>query len=134
MQEDFFAGSAMIGIVSAAPGYHLCWLLNKHFDIEFSRDPEQTISSRKKDNQFDFPIYQYTFPNSSYQYLLYKLKNGAESLLPETRQLDYLWLVQTASPDEDAAEIAAELRELPDIQLAQILSTDQLKSLNNLLV
>ena len=134
MQEDFFADAAMIGIVSAAPGYHLCWLLNRHFDIEFARDPEQTISSRKKDNQFDFPIYQYLFPNSGYKYLLYKLKNSSESLLPETKQLDYLWMVQTVNPEDDARQIINELRDLPDIQLAQLLSQEQLKSLNNLLV
>jgi hypothetical protein len=134
MQEDFFADASMIGIVSAVPGYHLCWMLNRHFNIDFIRDPDQNISLQKKDNQFYFPIYQYTFPNSNHKYLLYKLKSGSESLLPETKQLDYIWLVQTANPEEDAYRIATELRNIPDVQLAQILNTDQLKSLNNLLV
>jgi hypothetical protein len=134
MQDDFFADTAMIGIATAMPGYHLCWALNKHFDINFERDPEQNISSQKKENQYHYPIYQCTFPDSSHKYMLYKLKNGAESLLPETKQLDYLWMVQTADPEHDAIEIARELRNIPDIQLAQILTTDQLKSVNNLLV
>ena len=134
MQEDFFADTAMIGIATAMPGYHLCWVLNRHFDINFERDPEQSISSQKKDNQYFFPIYHCIFPNSSHKYLLYKLKNGTETLLPEARHLDYLWMVQTANPETDAMEIARELRNIPDIQLAQILGTDQLKSVNNLLM
>jgi len=134
MQEDFFAEAAMIGIVTAMPGYHLCWLLNNHFDINFIREPDQNIPLQKKDNRYNFPIYQYNFPNSSHKYLLYKLKDGKEPLLPETKQLDYLWLIQTASPEDDAAHIAAELKNITDIQMAQILDTDQLKSLNNLLV
>lgn len=134
MHEDFFADAAMIGIVTAVPGYHLCWLLNRHFDINFVREPDQNLPLQKKNNQYYFPIYQYDFPNSGYKYLLYKLKNGNESLLPETKLLDYLWLVQTASPDSDADAIAAELRNIPDIQLAQILAPDQLKNLNNLLL
>jgi len=134
MQEDFFADTAMIGIATAMPGYHLCWVLNRHFDINFERDPEQNISSQKKENQYHFPIYQCCFPNSSHKYMLYKLKNGAETLLPETRQLDYLWMVQTASPERDAEEIASELRNIPDLQLARILEADQLKSINNLLL
>ena len=135
MQDDFFADTAMIGIATAMPGYHFCWVLNNHFDIGFERDPEQNISSQKKENQYHFPIYQYAFPNSSYKYMLYKLKNGAESLLPETKQLDYLWVVQTADPECDAREIALELKNIPDIQFAQIITTDQLKkSIQNLLV
>jgi len=134
MQDDFFAGTAMIGIGTAQQGYRFCWILNQYFDINFLRDPDQNLCLQKKDSQYYFPIYQYDLPNSSHKYLLYKLKNGNESLLPETRQLDYLWLIQTANPDEDALHIANELRNIPDVQLAQILSPDQLKNLNNLLV
>ncbi len=134
MQEGFFADTAMVGIATATPGYHLCWMLNRHFDINFERDPDQVISSQKKDNQYYFPIYQYLFPNSSHKYLLYKLKNGAETLLPEAKHLDYVWMVQTASPEIDAMDIARELRNIPDVQLAQVLTGDQLKNLNNLLM
>src|ERR1035437_4418925 len=139
MLEDFFEGTAMIGIVTAQPAYRFCWILNNYFDINFIRDPEQNLSLQKKDkekkeNQYHFPIYQYDMPNSSHKYLLYKLKSGSESLLPETKQMDYLWLIQTANPEEDANLIANELKNIPDVQLAQILVPDQLKSLNNLLV
>lgn len=134
MQDDFFSEAAMIGIVTALPGYHLCWLLNNHFDIEFVREPSQNIPLQKKENTYNFPIYQYTFPNSAHKYLLYKLKDGKEPLLPETKQLDYLWLIQTATPEYDAMNITTELKNIPDIQLAQILAPEQLKSLNNLLV
>ncbi len=134
MQEDFFEDAAMIGIVTAMPAYHLCWLLNKHFDIEFVRKPEQDISLQKSDTLYNFPIYQFDLPNSEQKYVLYKLKDGKEPLLPETRLLDYLWLIQTAGPAADADFIAAELKNIPDIQMAQKLAPDQLKSLSNLLV
>jgi hypothetical protein len=134
MQNNFFADAAMIGIVSAMPVYRLCWMLNNHFDINFVREPEQDVMMKKKDIQYCFPIYQYDLPNSGYQYLLYKLKNGKETLLPETKQLDYLWLLRTSDPEEDAARISAELRNIRDIQLAQVLAAEQLKSLVNLLV
>ena len=134
MQNDFFEDTAMIGIVSAQQGYRFCWLINRHFNINFTRDPEQNLFLKKKDNKFYFPIYQYDFPNSSHKYILYKLKNGNESLLPEYKQLDYLWLIQTASPEEDALEIANELKNISDIQLTRIIEEDQLKSITNLLV
>ena len=135
MQNDFFADTAMIGIVSAQPGYRFCWMVNNYFDIDFKNYPEQNIALKKKDTTLYFPTYQYDLSNSSYKYLLYKLKNGSESLLPETKQLDYLWLIQTADPEHDAHIILQELRNIPDVQLAQLLVTEQLKkSLGNLLV
>ena len=134
MQDDFFEDTAMIGISTAQQGYRICWILNQHFDINFLRDPDQNLCLQKKDSKYYFPIYQYHLPNSSHKYLLYKLKNGNESLLPETRQLDYLWLIQTDNPEDDALSIVSELRNIPDVQLAQILAPDQLKNINNLLV
>ena len=134
MQDDFFEDTAMIGIGTAQQGYRFCWILNQHFDINFLRDPDQNLYLQKKETKYYFPIYQYDLPNSSHKYLLYKLKNGNESLLPETRQLDYLWLIQTANPEDDALNIVSELRNIPDVQLAQILAPDQLKNINNLLV
>ena len=134
MQEDFFQETAMIGIVAALPAYHFCWLLNDHFDINFTREPDQNLYLMKKGVRYSFPTYQYDLPNSYHKYLLYKLKHGAESLLPETKQMDYLWLIQTANFDEDGQAIARELRNIASIQMAQLLGSEQLKSLNNLLV
>src|SRR4051812_42346430 len=105
MQDNFFADAAMIGIVSAMPAYRLCWMLNERFDINFVREPEQDIMMKKKNVSYCFPIYQYDLPNSGHKYLLYKLKNGKETLLPETKQLDYLWLLQTGDPEADAYRI-----------------------------
>jgi hypothetical protein len=139
MSKDFFEDCAMIGIAAAQPGYRFCWLVNNYFDISFVRDPAQNIYLQKKDkekkeNEYQFAVYQYDLPDSDHKYLLYKLKDGSESLLPETKQMDYLWLIQTANPEEDAYRIARELRNIPDVQLAQILTPEQLKNLNNLLV
>jgi hypothetical protein len=140
MRDGFFEDTAMIGIASAQPGYRFCWLLNNHFDINFGRDPEQkNISLQKKDKQknevaYNFPIYQYDLPNSTHKYLLYKLKDGSESLLPETKHMDYLWLIQTGDSEHDAFHIVNELKNIPDVQLAQIVYAEQLKNLTNLLV
>ena len=134
MQEEFFAESALIGIASALHAYNLCWVLNRHFDTAFVRDPEQNIELIKKGKEYIFPVYIHEVPGCEYKYLLYKLKSGTESLLPETRQLDYLWLVQTANPEEDAQEILAGLQQVNEIQFARLLPAEQLKSLINLLV
>jgi hypothetical protein len=55
-------------------------------------------------------------------------------LLPETRQLDYLWLIQTAEPEHDALLILSELKRMNEVQLSQMLTAGQLKNMENLLV
>jgi len=136
MQNDFFADSALIGIGSASPAYQFCWMLNKQFDINFVREPEMDVKIPGKKDVADtyFPVYQYVFPTGSYTYLLYNLKTNNKSLLPEVKQLDYLWMIQSSTPAKDAATFIKYLRHIPQVLLAQILEPGQLKNVDNLLL
>lgn len=135
MQEDFFSDTALIGIVSALPAYRFCWLLNERFDMNFVRDPESDIclqDARKEEHYFS--VYKYCAPLNGNKYFIYKLKHEKESLLPEAKQLDYLWMIQSSTPENDATEIAHYLRNMRDVQLAQILLPEKLKNLSSLIV
>lgn len=161
MKENVFGSASMIGISSVLQGYRICWVLNRFFDTRFVNVPEQTIcmgeskagkesikylEAENRGLMFDpspivqeelayFPTYCHQFPNSSYHYLLYQLKFGKKVLLPEVKHLDYLWLFQTAEPQHDAHIVLSQLRGISDIQMAQELTTEQLKkSIGNLLV
>ncbi len=135
MQEDFFADTALIGIVSALPHYRFCWLMNQKLDIEFAREPEQDImvqASAKR--QVYYSIYKYQMPLNGSTYTLYQLKRDKDILLPEVKQLDYLWMVQSASAEEDAQKLIQHLREIPEVQLAQVLSPERMKNLSHLIL
>ena len=134
MHDGFFADTALIGIGSSLPAYRFCWLLNKHFAIDLLRQPDLDISVPGEETTHYFPIYQYTEPSGSFVYTIYKLKSNKEVLLPEVKQLDYLWMIQSNAPEEDAYDITQGLREIPEIQLAQTLQPDKLKNINNLMV
>jgi hypothetical protein len=135
MQEDFFADTALIGIASALPGYRLCWMLNQKFDLEFVRDPKSDICIHDANNEEHyFSIYKYCTPLNGNKYLLYKLKSDKETLLPEIRQLDYLWMIQSNTPEADAGHLTQYLRDIPDIQLAQVIQPEKLKHLSYLLL
>jgi hypothetical protein len=135
MQESFFSDAALIGIVSALPGYKFCWQMNRRFDIHLARDPESDICIKDSQKQEHyFPIYKYCLPLNGNSYLIYKLKHKKESLLPEVKQLDYLWMVQGGTAEDDADLIANYLREIPEVQLAQILQPEKLKNLAHLIV
>jgi hypothetical protein len=135
MQEDFFADTALIGIASALPAYRLCWLLNKHADVGFAREADMDVKLQTGEGkETHFSVYQYTLPLSGSRHLLYKLKSEKEILLPEVKQLDYIWMVQSTTAETDAAAFIKILREVPEIQLAQILHPDKIKNISHLLV
>ena len=135
MQENFFAESVLIGIASSLPFHRFCWTLNNYFDINFVREPDLDICVQfEAGKQTFFSIYQFYLPLSSGRYLIYKLKNGEDVLLNDVRQLDYLWLLQSNNAENDAKNIIQQLRAIPEIQLAQILDSEKLKNLDNLLI
>lgn len=135
MQEEFFADTALIGIATALPGYRLCWLLNSRLNMCFVRDVDSDICIRSNDGEPRyFAIYKYYRPLNGNTHLIYKLKTDEDILLPEIRQLDYLWMIQSTTPDADAAILTRYLREMPEIQLAQMLQAERMKNLSYLLV
>jgi hypothetical protein len=136
MHEDFFTDTALIGISSALPLYRFCWLLNTYFGLNFTREPEMDVKVPGKKNNPDlyFAVYQYVCPTGPYTDILYGLKANDKTLLPEVKQLDYLWMLRSASPQKDAATYINYLRTMPDVQLASVLQPAQLKNVNNLLV
>lgn len=133
--EDFFSDTALIGIGSPLPAHKFCWTINRNLDLKFTREPEFDIEIRKgpEDIHF-FSLYQYNIPYSSCSYLLYKLRSERKALLPEIKQLDYLWLVSGQSAELEVMEIADNLRNINGIQLAQIIDRDRIKNLNYLIL
>ncbi len=133
--EDFFSDTAMIGIGSAVPGYKFCLAVNNAFDFSFVREPESDVEYRPaKDQVHFFSLYQYQEPHSSCKHLLYKLQSEKKALLPEIKQLDYLWLISSPTADQEARLLTSYLRDMPQVQLAQIIEPEQLKNLNHLLI
>lgn len=135
MQDDFFGSSALLGIASSWPAHRLCWSLNQQFLLDFKRQPELDIEFHKnKQEPKYFSIYEYCVPLSETRHLLYRLKNGQDTLLPELKQLDYLWMITGEDAEHESHLLLQDLRALPQVQLAQSIDRDRLKNLGWLLV
>lgn len=137
MEESFFSGTALIGISSPLPVYRLCWLFNEHMGTNFTRrSPAEDIELQRPKSEIKeyFPLYNYEIDNQGGQHFLYKLKSGNETLLPEIKQVDYVWLIESADAEAEADIVVQHIKTLPDILLAWVLEPDKLKHLNHLLV
>lgn len=133
--DNFFSDTAMAGIVCAMPGYRFCWLINRLLGFDFAREPESDVEYKMgKDNVHYFSLYRYEEETSGCTHLLYKMKSEKEALLPEIKQLDYLWLIRSRDAEYEIQDIADVLRNIPEIQLAQIIDPGRLKNIDHLLL
>jgi hypothetical protein len=100
-------------------------------------EEEMPTAGKQVKSEYFFPVYCHSIPDSSFRYLLYKLRSGAVSLLSASKNhgYDYLLLVQTAYPQHDTHMILDVMRSIPEIQLAQELSLSDIeKSKENLVL
>ena len=135
MQEEFFNDTSLIGIVSALPAYRFCWLLNERFDLHLKREGESDICLKTNQNiSHYFALYRYDVPMNSNHFSVYKLKNNKQALLPELKQLDYLFMIQGPTAESDAEKYMEALRQINDIQLAQVIKPEKLKNMDYLLL
>ena len=136
MQEDFFEETAMIGIASSLSAHRFVWTLNARFGVNFRRagDMDVCLNAKSKDDFQHFAVYHFADAVCGAQHFLYRLRAEKKVLLPEVKNLDYLWLIQNARSVEEADMYAKHLLDMPEIQLATILSADDLKNRAHLLV
>ena len=132
--DCFFEDSSLIGIASPLPSYKLCWVLNNHFDISFSRESEYDIEVKKMENVLVYPYYNYQINDSTDIFRLYNLKFGVESLLPELKHIDYIWFIQSIDHRQIATKFIYKLKLINEISFSQLIELDQIKKINNLLV
>lgn len=133
--DDFFSDTAMIGISCALPGHTFCHIINRSFDFNFTRQPETDVEYRtSKEEVYYFSLYIFEEPLSTNKHLLYKLKSEKNTLLPEIKQLDFLWMIQCQDAEKEAAKFTYLLRSISQIQLAQVIASDRLKNINHLLI
>jgi hypothetical protein len=132
MLNEFFTDKALLGIVCPMPAYKFCWLVNQYMDIQFAFS--QPIEFEKRKKKYSFSLFSYTLPDNDGSYYIYKLKSYSQSLLPELKQMDFLWMIENEYAEEQADTISTRLRSIPNIQLVQPFVPEQLKSRNFLVL
>lgn len=135
IEDDFFENVALIGISSDKAVYTLCHILNQAFQLSFIRKPKLDVTIGKKNNeQYSFAIYQSPVPRSAFCFTLYKLKNDEVHLLPNLRNIDYIWMIASDDAEMTAMRYLKKLRTMPEIQFASLLEKDKIKNIDYLIL
>ena len=136
LADEFFQNVNLIGIVSTLKGYKFCWTLNHYLSIDFRLHPDVEVQLEKHRLFYYFNIYSYIDLDNNIQHMLYENESKGEFLVPEFKNLDYIWLLRF---EDDSIQYEKEalldrLRQLDIIQMASFISLDNIKSKENLII
>ncbi|WP_217602771.1 IPExxxVDY family protein [Chitinophaga sp. GbtcB8] len=132
--EDFFDCTHLVGIVSAARDYQLCWQLNNQLFYHFRVNNSLEIKLTKHQRAFYFTVFEFQEPTKSVSHYLYNNHCKAEFLLPELKNIDYLWLIKGDYYQlQDVKRLTEELRRVELVQLVSLLDLKDIKNKVNLI-
>lgn len=134
MEENFFDNTTLIGIGCVHEPHKIALLLNAYFGLELERKPELDIPLKHKSDVVYFSVFEYCEQNTYTRHLLYHIKQWDHRLLPELRQLDYIWTIRSEDQEGLLDTYTSELGNLPGVQLSTILSLSHLKHEKHLIV
>jgi hypothetical protein len=134
MVEEFFEGTQLLGIVAPMKSYQFCWQANQVMQVDFRINNDFEIQLDKKKRKYYFSVYEYAEPAGSLVHYLYSNHFDGEYLLPEFKNLDYLWLMKGDNILPQAlTDLQQTIRAIPSVQLVVELSTDKIKNKGHLI-
>lgn len=127
--DDFFDDAKILGIVTIVKDYRFCWNLNNILGLDFRISHEKEIQLNRKGRDYFFPVYEYHEPHSALSHYLYNNLNNGDYLLPEFKNLDFLWLMKNdIVTTEYLNQLMSMLRNIQGVQLITELNIEKIKN------
>ena len=134
MVEEFFEGTQLLGIVAPMKSYQFCWQVNQVMQVDFRINNDFEIQLDKKKRKYYFSVYEYAEPAGSLVHYLYSNQFDGEYLLPEFKNLDYLWLLKGDNILPQAlSDLQQTIKAISSVQLVVELTTDKIKNKGHLI-
>lgn len=135
LTSDFYEDARVLGIVSKYKNYKFIWSLNQHLDLNFKMITDYEIELPKKNRKCFFSVFQHCVKNTSIDYFIYQNYFEGEFLLPELKNIDFIYLVKG---DFGADQIQWKnfiegLKSVGCIQMVSEIPIDQIKTKENLI-
>jgi len=133
LTEEFFEDTRLLGIMAPIKDYHLCWHLNSLMGMDFRINNEIEIQLNKKNRNYFFAVYEFCEPTGSLFHYVYNNRFDGESLLPEFRHLDFLWLMKGDVVNEETLQQTINgLKEINGVQLVVELTNEKIRNKEHL--
>ncbi|ODT35577.1 MAG: hypothetical protein BGN92_09285 [Sphingobacteriales bacterium 41-5] len=127
--KEFFEDTKLLGIVTTVKDYRFCWNLNEMLDLNFRVNHDLEIMLQRRKRKYFFSVYEYHEPNTSLCHYLYNNLYDGEYLLPEFKNLDFLWLMKNDTVTQYYLDqLKNLLQSIPDVQLVTELTNAKIKN------
>ena len=133
--EEFFENSFLMGIVAPVKDYMFSWQVNNKLGFKFRINNSLEIQLRKKNRNYFFSVYEYPEPGGSTVHYLYNNQNDGEYLLPEFKQLDFLWLIKGEELNkEELKKLLLSVKLIPGVLLVNEMTNEKIKNKQHLIL
>ena len=133
LTDGFFEETKLLGIMAPVKDYQFCWQVNNLLGIDFRINNELEIQLKKKERNYFFAVYEYSQPATCLKHYLYNNQYDGEYLLPELRNLDFLWLLKDDYvSDADLQQLITSIRSVQHVQLVVELTNEKIKNKEHL--
>ncbi|MEO8712144.1 MAG: IPExxxVDY family protein [Parafilimonas sp.] len=135
IEDDFFAGTRLLGIMSQLKNYRFCWLVNAYLNFDFRLCTDAEVQMKKKERNYFFQVYQFSETDCETQHYIYHNQFQGEYLLPEFKHFDFLWLIKADMiNEEDFIKLQQDLKKINGVQLVTELTREKIKHKENLIL
>lgn len=133
--ENFFRDTCILGIISSQKQFRLCWHINQFLDFNFRLNSELEALIQKKRKYCFFQIYECSEPIRSTLHYLYSNHYKGEFLIPELKNIDYVWLLKGSYYGENELNLLMnDIRRLDMVQMVTRLQISDIKGRDNLVI
>jgi hypothetical protein len=134
LADGFFEETRLLGIVAPMKTYAFVWQLNKVTGYDFRAKHDYEIELKRKERQYFFSVYEYPEALTSLVHYLYSNHYDGEYLLPEFKNLDFLWLLKgDCVSTEEITNLLDSIKRIPGVQLVSEISIDKIRNKEHML-
>jgi hypothetical protein len=135
IEDDFFSGTRLLGIMSQLKNYRFCWLVNAYLNYDFRLNTDIEIQLKKKNRNYFFQVYQFCETDCEMEHYIYHNQFEGEFLLHEFKHFDFLWLVKAdIIPEERFINLQQNIKTINGVQLVAELMQEKIKHKGNLIL
>lgn len=129
LSEEFFEGTRLLGVMAPVKDYQFVWQLNGLLGLDFRVNNDIEIQLTKKKRNYFFAVYEFREPTGSLEHYIYNNQFDGEYLLPEFRNLDFLWLMKgDLITDPYLHQVINDIRSISGVQLVTELTHEKIRN------
>lgn len=133
LDTEFEYDFDLIALVSPVKDYRLCWLINKHLNIDLCRNEDLEINLTREKKLAYFSLYSYYDNLDKLSVFLLNNKFNNDYLLPELKQADFLLMIKGGLADIEKDRYVSAIKAIPVVQTLFEINPYSLKSKQNLI-